>query len=83
VSDEDTRAALDAALRAHAEPHVDDGEVITRWVAIAATQRFDGGGVVIMMVDDEAVPRWQVRGVLKEAYSVVDNDGQDDQPGDE
>lgn len=73
-----TRAALDAAVKAHAEGHVRDGEVVTRWLVLAATQSFDGGGVVITMVDDEAVPRWQIRGLLHEGLAIVDSDAEDD-----
>jgi hypothetical protein len=73
-------AALDAAIKAHAEGYVRDGEVITRWLVLAATLSFDGGGVVITMVDDETVPRWQIRGLLHEGLAIVESDGEDDQP---
>lgn len=76
----DTRTTLDHAIHAATAEHLDDGEVITRWMVLAATQRFDGGGAVITLVNDEAVPRWQVRGLLAEAMSIVEHDGHDDQP---
>lgn len=73
-----SHAALDTAIKAHAEEFVRDGEVITRWLALAATQSFDGGGVVITMVDDAAVPRWQIRGLLHEGLAIVDSGAEDD-----
>lgn len=78
----DTRAALDEAIRAHMAADVDpDGEVIVAWVTLAATRSHDGGGVVIYSGSDEAMPRWQVRGILDEMRAVIDRgDPEDDLP---
>ncbi|MFE2751587.1 hypothetical protein ACFXGA_06240 [Actinosynnema sp. NPDC059335] len=74
-----TRGALDAAIRAHAADLVDRGEHITGWLALAATRRFDGGGVVINLVSDDAMPVYEARGILAEAMAAVDRtaDGED------
>lgn len=69
----DTRAALDIALRAHAMNAIDpSGEVIVTWLALAATRRYDGGGAVIHMPADEAMPFWEARGILGEALAAID-----------
>lgn len=73
MSDEaKTLADLDAAVRAHAEDLVDEGEVITNWIVLAATRRFDGGGVVIHMVSDEALPTYVARGMFHESLAKMD-----------
>jgi hypothetical protein len=80
-----TRAALDAAIREHAADELlSDGEVIVAWIGLAAVIRHDGGGVVITMPGPgEALPIWQMRGILAEAAASVDrqarrNEEQDD-----
>lgn len=67
-----TRDALDEPIRAHAEDLVDDGEVITGWIVLAATRRFDGGGVVIHMVSDESLPTYVARGMFHESLAKID-----------
>lgn len=80
-SDEETRAELDTAVRAHAASQLeDDGEVIVSWIALAATRRYDGGGVVIHMPSDHAIPYWEARGILTEALTSIDRIADDDQP---
>lgn len=68
---DETRDALDLAVRAHAEDMVDDGEVITNWIVLAATRRFDGGGVVITMVSDDALPTYVARGMFHECLDTM------------
>lgn len=83
MSDETaTRNALDEAVRAHMSPHLDpEGEVIVAWLALAVTRGHDGGGVVIHAGSDEAMPMWQVRGIIAEMQSVLDrSDGDEDTP---
>jgi hypothetical protein len=72
----DTRAKLDDAIRAHAADVIEDGEVIVSWIACAAVRRYDGGGVVITLVSDEAIPKWEARGILHEALFAVDRQGE-------
>ena len=80
MTDRDTGQALDAALRAHAAAHLtDDGEVIVSWLALAATRRADGGGVVICLPSDGVMPVWEVTGILHETLRVID--GADDNDG--
>lgn len=79
----DTHQALDEAVRAHAAAEIDpDGEVITSWLVVAATRRFDGGGAVIHLVSDEAMPQWEARGLLSTALRSVDRSEDADQEGD-
>lgn len=70
--DAETRAALDVAVRKHAESEVDDGEVITDWIVLAGTRSYEGGGAVIHMVSDESLPQWIVRGMLATGMNAVD-----------
>lgn len=73
TDEQNTRAALDAAITAHAADELlDDGEVIVAWVACAAVLRHDGGGVVITMPGPgDALAYWQMRGILGEALASV------------
>jgi hypothetical protein len=74
-----TGQALDAALRAHAAPHLtDDGEVIVSWLALAATRRADGGGVVICLPSDGVMPVWEVIGILHETLRAIAVDEDDE-----
>lgn len=68
----ETLKTLDAAVRAHAEHLAETGEVITNWIVLAATRRFDGGGVVIHMVSDEALPTYVARGMFHESLAKMD-----------
>jgi hypothetical protein len=69
----ETRAQLDTALRAHARHQLGtDGEVIVSWIVLAATRRFDGGGVVITLPSDQAMPFWEARGILGDALAAID-----------
>jgi hypothetical protein len=80
MSEEETRTALDEAVRAHIGKDVDpDGEVVTSWLVTAATRRFDGGGVVIVALSDEAMPQWEARGLLTTALHYVDRSEDADQ----
>ena len=74
-----TRGELDTALREHARDEMrDDGEVITCWIALAGVIRHDGGGVVITMPGPgEALPFWQMRGILAEALASVERQIED------
>jgi len=79
VSEQQTRAALDDALRAHAAHDLaDDGEVIVSWIALAAVRRADGGGVVILMPSDGVMPRWEVLGILYESLRSLDTEDEDE-----
>ena len=83
MSDDDaTRAALDEAIRAHAANVIDpDGEVITSWVVLCGTRRYDGGGVVLSLVNDAAMPGYEARGLMATGLRMVDLAEDDDQPG--
>ena len=70
--DKTTRDALDEAVRAHAEDVIDDGEVITAWIVLAATRHYNGGGCVISMPSDGVMPRWEARGILASALATFD-----------
>jgi hypothetical protein len=73
VSAGDTHRALDDAVRDHLQPHLrPDGEVIVAWLVVAATRAADGGGVVIDEVSDDAIPGWQVRGMVAEWQAGMD-----------
>lgn len=72
LPDSERCGPVDAAVRAHAEGLVDDGEVITNWIVLAATRRFDGGGVVIHMVSDESLPTYVARGMFSESLAKID-----------
>ena len=74
-----TRAELDTAITEHARDEMrTDGEVITCWVALAGVVRHDGGGVVITMPGPgEALPFWQLRGILAEALASVERQIED------
>lgn len=73
MTEHETRERLDEALRAHmAGDLADDGEVIVSWIAIAATRRHDGGGVILYAGSDEALPRWEVRGMVEEMRGLLD-----------
>lgn len=75
MGDRDTRDVLDQAVREHmADELRADGEVIVAWIAIAATRSHDGGGVIIYAGSDEAMPRWQVRGLVEEMRGLLDSD---------
>ncbi|GAA1401938.1 hypothetical protein GCM10009613_61080 [Pseudonocardia kongjuensis] len=70
--DKRTRDALDQAVRDHMAGELDaDGEVIVAWMTIAATRSHDGGGVIIYAGSDEAMPRWQVRGLVEEMRALL------------
>jgi hypothetical protein len=72
-NDNTTRAALDDAVRAHAHHQLgSDGEVIVSWITLAATRRYDGGGTVITLPSDQAMPFWEARGILTEALASID-----------
>lgn len=71
TADDKHRAVLDEAIRTYAEDAVDDGEVITDWVVLAATRRFDGGGSVIHLVSGDGLPTYVVRGMLSESMAVI------------
>lgn len=75
-----TRAALNDAIKAHAEPHVADGEVIVAWIVLAGTRSLDDGGATIALVSDSAVPRWQAKGMLVDALDLARRLDQDDDP---
>lgn len=72
TDNDNPREALDAAVRGYAELMVTDGEVITSWMVVAGTRTFDGGGVVISMPHDEAMPQYEARGLLATALRGVD-----------
>lgn len=64
----DVAADLDDAIRAAAAAHVDpSGEVVVGWLVVCATRGHAGGGTVIQMPSDGAMPVWQARGILAEA----------------
>jgi hypothetical protein len=70
--DTKTRAQLDEAVRAHAAPQLNtDGEVIVSWITLAATRRYDGGGTVITLPSDSAMPFWEARGLLHESLAAI------------
>jgi hypothetical protein len=62
---------LDAAIRERAQPWLIEGEVIVAWVALAATRRYDGGGVVIHIPSHDVMPPWEARGILAEGLMAV------------
>lgn len=77
-----TRATLDEAIRAHAASVVDpDGEVITSWLVLCGTRRYDGGGVVLTLVHDDGLPGYEARGLLTTGLRMVDLSEDDDQDG--
>lgn len=71
MSRDQTRAALDEAIRAHAASELDSGEAIVAWVVVAGTRSLDDGGATMVLVSDEAVPRWQAKGMLVDALDLA------------
>lgn len=68
----DTRAAVDAAIRAHAADEWDGDSLVTDWVIVAATAAPDptdnGTG---MISSREAMPAYIVKGLLVDALDDI------------
>jgi hypothetical protein len=77
VDEKATRAALDAAVRAHAADKLDDSEVIVNWIVLAGTRNHLGSGYVIVMAHD-IMPRWEAEGVLRRGLKNIDAIDDDD-----
>lgn len=74
---DETRDVLDTAVRDHLAAALrPDGEVIVGWLVLAATRSHDGDGVVLHDAS-EAMPRWQVRGLIAEMQAVLDGTADD------
>lgn len=72
VFDRTMVGAIDDALRDIV--HTTPGELIVGWVLLAATRTPDGGGQVLRVLADEAMPPWQIKGILVEAHDDVCSD---------
>lgn len=72
--DTETLKTLDAAVRAHAEHLVGEGEMVTDWIVVLGTRRFDGGGLVRHVVSDDGLPVYVARGMFHESLVKLDRD---------
>lgn len=62
---------LGDAISSAAEPLIEDGEVIVAWIVLAATRTHRDGGTVVVLPSDNALPAWQVKGILADALDSV------------
>lgn len=62
---------LDAPIRAAIDPGPDD--VPVSWVVLVATRSTDGGGDVLRLLSNPAMPAWEVKGILLDALDDVRN----------
>ena len=78
-----TRAEVDAAIRAHCADEWDDAAVVTDWTVVVATVGItpadNGTG---MISSREAMPSYIVKGLLTDALDDI-RDGYFDDPEDE
>lgn len=70
---EQTRNAIDAALKAHAEDEW-EGDLIVDWVVSAATIDSDGEYAHGTIYSRDPAPRYVIRGLLGEALAKLDKD---------
>lgn len=74
-----THVRLDEAIQAHfADEHNENAGVVTHWVITAASMNGEGPGVLVEYSDQNAMPTWQIRGLLETARIIADMDEGDD-----
>jgi hypothetical protein len=62
---------LDEAVRAAAEPYVQNGEVIVTWVVLAATRNYRDGGSVVVLPGESGMPLWTAKGIVHDALDEM------------
>lgn len=78
---DEKRKVLDVAIADAAAPHLTDGELLTSWLVVVGTRHSEGGGVVIVLAHDDAIPQYEVRGLLTTAVATIDRVEDADQGG--
>jgi len=66
-----TPTELDEAVRAAAEPYVQNGETIVAWVVLAATRNFRDGGTVVVLPSEAGMPLWTAKGIIHDAIDEM------------
>jgi hypothetical protein len=72
ATDETTRAAVDAAIRAHVADKLDDSELIVNWIVVAGTRDLASGGGSTIVIAHAAMPQWETEGILSRALKIID-----------
>ena len=79
----DTRAAVDAAIRAHAADEWEDGALVTDWTVVAATVGTTPADNGLGMISSrDQMPSYIVKGLLTDALDDIRDGYFDDEDDD-